>query len=176
MVAALILIVPGTYSPTSPVAADASRGSKFALWLVNAGMDFAWWAAEKVAPSILIRFMGVPPKLLADAPRAERDRVIAIVSSVQPLSMRFPGINVDSAPDLHELPLERIAAPTLIVSARDDLFNTAPAAEFAAGKIRGAKLIVYGAGGHLLVGRGAEARAEVRVFLADAGLTSPPAP
>src|SRR6185295_179083 len=46
-VTALVLISPGTYSPTSPVSVDASRGSKFTLWLVNHGADFFWWAAEK---------------------------------------------------------------------------------------------------------------------------------
>jgi pimeloyl-ACP methyl ester carboxylesterase len=39
-VAALILIVPGTYAPTSPVSVEASRGSKLAFWLVNAGRRF----------------------------------------------------------------------------------------------------------------------------------------
>ena len=176
LVAALILVVPGTYAPASAVAVDASRGSKLAFWLVNAGMDFAWWAAEKLVPSMLIRLMGVPPERLADAPRSERDRVIAIVRSVQPLSLRFPGINIDSTPDVFELALERIGAPTLVVSARDDLFNTAPAAEFAARRVPGAKLIVYHSGGHLLVGHGREIRAEVRDFLAEAGLTSPQTP
>lgn len=173
MVDALVLIVPGIYCPSSPVSVDTRRGSQLAFRLVNTGMDFVWWSAEKVAPSILIRFLGVPPELLADAPPSERNRVMGIVRSVQPLSLRFAGINIDSTPDLNELPLDQIAVPTLIISARDDLFNTAPAAEFAAGKIPGAKLIVYDKGGHLLVGHGAEVQAAVRVFLAKAGLDSP---
>ncbi|MBZ9846889.1 alpha/beta hydrolase [Mesorhizobium sp. CA14] len=169
-VAALILIVPALYSPTSPVSIDVGRGNKFAFWAVNAGGDFAWWAAENIAPSILIRFVGVRPALLAVAPQAERGRVMGFVRSVEPLSLRFYGINIDSAPDLHELPLEEITAPTLIISARDDLFNTLPSAEFAAAKIPGAKLVVYDAGGHLLVGREQEVRMAVRTFLAGAGL------
>jgi pimeloyl-ACP methyl ester carboxylesterase len=64
-VAALILISPGTYSPRSPVGVDTGRGSKFAFWLVNNGTDFVWWAAEKLAPSMLIRFLGVQPELVA---------------------------------------------------------------------------------------------------------------
>lgn len=169
-VAALILIVPALYSPTSPVSIEGSRGSKFAFWVVNVGGDFAWWAAAKLAPSMLIRFLGVRPTLLEAAPQADRVRVRNVVKSVEPLSLRFSGINVDSAPGLTELPLEKIAAPTLLVSARDDLFNTLPAAEFAAGKIPGAKLIVYDSGGHLLVGRSQQVRTDVRKFLVDAGL------
>jgi 2-hydroxy-6-oxonona-2,4-dienedioate hydrolase len=137
-VTALVLIVPGTYAPARPVSVDASRGSKFAFWLVNAGADFAWWAIEKIAPSVLIRFIGVRPELVAASPKAEQDRVMQIVRSIEPLSRRFTGINIDSNPDLHRLPLEDIGAPTLIISARDDLFNTLPAAELTAGHIPGA--------------------------------------
>jgi pimeloyl-ACP methyl ester carboxylesterase len=104
-VTALILIVPGTYSPSSPVSVDASRGSKFTFWLVNNGADFAWWATEKIAPSVLIRFLGVRPDLFAASSKAERDRVTSFVQSIEPLSLRFPGINVDSTSDLRELPL-----------------------------------------------------------------------
>lgn len=169
-VAALILVVPALYSPTSPISIEVGRGNRFAFWAVNAGGDFAWWAAENVAPSILIRFLGVRPALVAAAPQAEQDRVMSFVRSVEPLSLRFPGINIDSAPELHEMPLGEITAPTMIISARDDLFNTLPAAEFSADKIPGAKLVVYDTGGHLLVGRAQQVRTEVRTFLAGAGL------
>jgi pimeloyl-ACP methyl ester carboxylesterase len=171
-VAALILMVPGTYASESPVAIEGSRGSLLAFWLVNAGADFAWWATEKIAPSVLIRFIGVPPELVAAAPNTEQDRVMQIVKSVQPLSRRFPGINIDSNPTLHRLPLEEISVQTLVISARDDLFNTLPAAEFAAGGIPNAKLVVFDTGGHLLVGREREVRAIVSDFLAKASVKS----
>lgn len=164
-VTALILIVPATYAPASPVNIEGSRASRFAFWLVNIGADFIWWLAEKLAPSMLIRFLGVRPELVAAAPEAERDRVMSIVKSIEPLSLRFAGINLDSIPALRHLALERITAPTLVISARDDLFNTLPAAEFAASVIPGATLHVFDTGGHLLVGRGQETREAVRAFL-----------
>lgn len=165
-VAGLILIVPGTYAPTSPVAVEASRASALVLWLVNNGGDFAWWATGKVAPSILIRFLGVRPELFAASSPAEQERVMQIVRSIEPLSRRFPGINIDSHPDLRRPPLQDIDVPTLVISARDDLFNTLPAAEFAAGTIPGAELVVYDTGGHLLVGRQQALREVVNDFLA----------
>jgi pimeloyl-ACP methyl ester carboxylesterase len=168
-VSALILIVPATYAPANPVAVESSRASRFAFWLVNAGADFAWWVTEKLAPSVLIRFLGVPPEVVAKAPKADQDRVRQIVRSVQPLSRRFPGINIDSNPALIRLPLEKIRSPTLVIAARDDLFNTLPAAEFAAANIPNAKLIIYDTGGHLLVGRDAEVRSSIADFLAVAG-------
>jgi len=176
-VAALILIVPGTYEPTSAVSVDSSPTSQLALWLVNAGADCAWWSMEKIAPSVLVRFIGVRPELVAASPRADQERVMQIVRSVEPLSRRFAGINIDSNPNLGRLPLDKINAPTLVISARDDLFNTLPAAEFVASNIRNAKLVIYDTGGHLLVGHEQEVRAVVNDFLAGAGIISsrPPA-
>jgi pimeloyl-ACP methyl ester carboxylesterase len=129
-----------------------------------------WWAAEKIAPSVLIRFIGVPPELVAAAHKSEQERVMNIVRSIGPLSMRVAGINIDSIPDLLPLPLENIRVPTLIVSARDDLFNTLPAAEFAVSKIPNANLIIYDSGGHLMVGHEREVRDAVRGFLVRVGL------
>jgi pimeloyl-ACP methyl ester carboxylesterase len=166
VVACLILVVPGTYWPCRPVAFEGNRGSRFVFWIVNAGGNFFWWAAEKLAPAMLIRFLGVRPELVAAASPAERDRAMSIVRNVEPLSLRFPGINVDSTTELRELPLEKITAPTLIVSAADDGFNTLPAAEFAAKKIRDAKLVVYDTGGHLLVGHQNVIRTTIRNFVA----------
>ena len=165
MVIALILIVPGTYAPARSVAIEGSRGSAFVFWLVNAGADFAWWATERIAPSILIRFIGVRPHLFNSLPQAEQDIVMQIVKRIEPLSRRFPGINIDSDPSLSRPSFEDIIAPTLVISARDDLFNTLPAAEFAASTIPNAKLVIYDTGGHLLAGRQHEVRDVVRDFI-----------
>jgi pimeloyl-ACP methyl ester carboxylesterase len=125
---------------------------------------------------MLIRFVGVRPELVAASPKAEQDRVMNIVWSVEPLSMRFPGIGIDSAANLTPLPLEAITAPVLIISARDDLYNTLPAAEYAASKIPGAELITYETGGHLLVGHEKDVRDAVCSFLARANLLQIPSP
>jgi pimeloyl-ACP methyl ester carboxylesterase len=172
-VAAVILIVPAGYSPDNPVTIEDSRTNEFAFQVVNAGADFAWWAAEKLAPSVLLSFLGVKPELVWAAPRAEQDRVMSIVRSVEPLSQRVAGINIDSNPDFPRPDFEAIRAPTLVITARDDLFNTLPAAEFAAQNIANAKLVVYDSGGHLLVGRGPEVRKVVRDFLTEIGLSPP---
>ncbi|MGJ4945824.1 alpha/beta hydrolase [Bradyrhizobium sp. HKCCYLS1011] len=174
-VAALILIVPGTYAPSSPVAVEGSRASAFVLWLVNTGADFIWWALEKLAPSILVRFVGIPPDLFARASQAEQDRVRQMLRDIEPLSCRFRGINLDSNPGLHPLPLETIEAPTLIISARDDLFNTAPAAEYAAMRIPRPRLVIFESGGHLLMGHRQELRQLIAEFLAKGAALMQPA-
>lgn len=164
-VATLVLISPGTYAPSSPVSVESSRGSQLVFWLVNRGANFIWWATETIAPSLLVRFIGIRPELVAASPKAEQTRVMNIIRNIEPLSLRFSGINIDSSTALHELPLEKLTARTLIIAARDDGFNTLPAAEFAASKIPYAELVIYDAGGHLLIGHGSEIRMMVRSFL-----------
>lgn len=167
-VSALILVVPATYAPDlASLTTQREADYPFVLWLVNAGADFAWWALEHMAPDTLIKFIGVPPELAHDAAPADREAVMTMVRSIEPLSTRFAGINIDSEPDLAERRLDSLTVPTLVITARDDLFNTLPSAEYAAAQIPGARLVVYDRGGHLLVGRGAEVRAEVLDFLAE---------
>jgi hypothetical protein len=82
--------------------------------------------------------------------------VTEIMRSIHPLSRRIEGIRNDSAITMAPLPIERITAPTLVISARDDLYNTLPAAEHLAKHIPGASLIVLDNGGHLMVGPGVD--------------------
>jgi 2-hydroxy-6-oxonona-2,4-dienedioate hydrolase len=166
----LILIVPASFEPTNPVAIEESRGSRLAFWLVNAGADFTWWTLQAISPSVLIRFIGVPPTVVSAAPEAEQVRVHRIVRGIQPLSQRVRGINLDSIPDTNPPQLDRITAPTLIVSAKDDLFNTLPAARFAASRIPNARLKVFETAGHLLVGHQDDVIAEGAAFLRSVGL------
>lgn len=119
---------------------------------------------------MLIRFIGVPPTLGSAAPEAEKARVHRIVRSIQPLSQRVRGINLDSFPDTKPPRLERITAPTLTLFAKDDLFNTLPAARFAAWRIPNAWLMAFETGGHLLVSDQDDIIAEVAAFLRAAGL------
>jgi pimeloyl-ACP methyl ester carboxylesterase len=171
-VLALILVAPAAYAPGHLPSLDDTFGSRMVLKVVMAGADFAWWSADWVARPMLVRFLGVPPELAAAAPAAERERLDRWVDSVLPLSARLPGIQIDSTVVLERLPLESLAVPTLIVAAKDDLFKTLPAAEFMAGQIPGARLVVFDTGGHLLIGRPQETQAAVREFLAGAGLAA----
>lgn len=164
-VRALVLISPGTYSPDSPVRVDPSATSMAVLRVVNAGGDFAWWVLANIAPSMLIRFLGVRPSIVRQARAAEREPVANVMKGIEPLSMRFAGIMIDSTPKLGPLPLDKVTAPTLLIAARDDLFNTLPAAEFAAARIPNAKLCTYETGGHLLVGRSEQTRVLIAEFL-----------
>jgi 2-hydroxy-6-oxonona-2,4-dienedioate hydrolase len=68
-----------------------------------------------------------------------------------------------------QYPLERIGAPTLLISATDDLYRTLPNARLAARLIPRAKLIEFSTGGHLLLGHADEVWREVAGFLEHSG-------
>lgn len=171
-VSALVLVVPATYFPDEAVPEGGrDPGDAVLLDLVSAGADFVWWSAMRVAPSLLVRFIGVPPALLDTLPDSEREEVMRMVRAVLPLSERFRGIAIDSVPDPDAFSPGDVGVPTLIVSARDDLFGTAASAGYAASRIAHAELIVYETGGHLLLGHGEETREAVRRFLRGAGLS-----
>ena len=123
----------------------------------------------RLARRKVVQFLGVPPEVEARASLAERQRVNDIMKSILPLSMRIEGIRNEAAVALGPLPLERITAPTLVVSAKDDLYNTLPAAEHMAEHIPGAKLVVLDRGGHLMVGRGREVDGTIADFLESIG-------
>ena len=164
-VRALILPVPRGHVPNAPaLPLPLSRPLLLTLLLSS---DLAYWSALRLAGDGLARCLGVPPALVARTNDAEGERVRAMMRRVLPVTPRLPGLKNDARTRLAALPLEKIKAPTLIIAARDDLFDTLPAAELMADAIPGARLIVLASGGHLLVGRRIEVAALVDAFLAE---------
>lgn len=164
-VAALILIVPRAYAPGREVAAEDSPQNRAVMSMIMRGADFAFWLALKLARRRVLRFLGVPPEVGAAADPLERARLTRIMESILPLSRRVQGIEHDGAAHIGSWPLDKIAAPTFVMSAQDDLFGTLPAARFTAEHIAGAELMVVETGGHLLAGCSAQVRARIADFL-----------
>ena len=165
-VSALILLVPRTYDPTGSIGVDESPESRAVLTLVESSADFLFWLGMRIARRALVRFLGVRPCVEANASEKDRERVTQVMRSILPLSSRVRGIAVDSQVKLSPWPLERIAVPTLVVSAKDDLFKTLPGARYTAAHIRDAKLEVLESGGHLMVGQTERLRSRIEEFLA----------
>ena len=164
-VSALILFVPRAYDPEMIVGVQPSVPNQIVLRLMERASDFGYWLAMRLARSTLVRFLGVPPRLEEKAAQPDRQRVSDIMRSILPLSKRAAGIRADSATVLSEWPLERIKVPTLIVTAKDDLFQTLPGSSFTAERIEGAQLKVLETGGHLMLGGGDDVREAVADFL-----------
>ena len=100
-------------------------------------------------------------------PEPEQRRIYQILDAVLPVSLRAKGLLNEGAVvgALRPLPLERIAAPTLIASVENDGYQTFAGARYTADRIPGARFIGYPRGGHLLVGHDGEFLAEVVKFL-----------
>jgi pimeloyl-ACP methyl ester carboxylesterase len=164
-VRALILVVPRAWAPGVEVSAEPSNGNKPIFAMVTKGQDFAWWTATKLASRRLLRFLGVPGTIYDRADPFERDRLNWIARNVLPLSRRMRGILADGETKIESWPLEKVAVPTLVISAEDDLFNTLPAARWTAEHVPGAELMVLKSGGHLLCGQTEAVRVRIAEFL-----------
>jgi pimeloyl-ACP methyl ester carboxylesterase len=165
-VAALVLLSPLGYAPDSLAPLPSGKA---VTWLTHRGVDFIYWTMLHLNPSTLTRLLGVSPRLLEKAGPDDQRWVSQLLHSVIPLSMRVAGVTNDMSMRLSlrsdRWPLERVAAPTLIVASSDDPFHTQPAAEYAAEHIPAAMLVVYPTGGHLFIGHLADVRRTVAFFL-----------
>lgn len=167
--AALVLLVPAAYVPR-PGGAPSMKTPPGTQFLFDTALrsDFLFWAAPKVARDTVIRaLLATPPDVVAAASPAEQARVAQMIDHVLPVSTRRPGLVNDAAVTsaLPRYELERIAAPTLVVSAKDDLFGTFDGARYSAAHVPGARFIGYPDGGHLWVGHHEELMSELSAFL-----------
>jgi pimeloyl-ACP methyl ester carboxylesterase len=160
-VSSLILVVPLAYTPANAArfAQPPSRADRLLDWMV--GSDFVFWAAIHLArDQVIARVLGTPPEVVASASPADQARVQAMLDDILPVSARADGLRNESWQATHTQPyaLERIVAPTLLISARDDNYGTFANIEYTGPRIAGAKLLRFERGGHMLVGHDAEVR------------------
>jgi len=171
-VAALILMVPAAYAPPPSVheGETQKRMPALATMFMDVALrsDFLFWLAVRLAPRAMTRvILGTPPALLANADAIERARVATVLDHVLPVSSRRLGLLNDAAvvTTLPRYELERIATPTLIISARDDLYHTFAGSRYSADHMPHARFIGYPRGGHLLVGHEEAVTAAIVSFL-----------
>ena len=171
-VSALVLMVPAAFVPRQGGAAPV-RTPPGTLQLFDTALrsDFLFWAIRRAAPNLMIRgLLGTPPELVARATSAEQERLAAMLDQILPVTDRRVGLLNDAVvtTQIERYPLERITAPTLTISAADDLYGTYDAARYSAEQIPGARFIGYPDGGHMLVGRNADVTSSIAEFLAAA--------
>jgi pimeloyl-ACP methyl ester carboxylesterase len=167
--AALVLIVPAAYAPRPNEAPSVVTppGVPF-LFQSALRSDFLFWAMGRVAGNIFIRgILGTPPEVVERADADEQARVRRIREHILPIGPRQQGL-INDAVVCSALPryeLEQISAPTLAISAADDLYGTFDGARYTAEHVRHGRFVGYPSGGHMLVGHDAEAKSEVAAFL-----------
>jgi pimeloyl-ACP methyl ester carboxylesterase len=167
-VEALVLVVPLAYTPEAAArfAKPPSRADTMLQWLV--GSDFVFWTASHLArDQVIARVLGTPPEVVATASADDQAGIQQMLDDILPVSARAAGLRNEAwqATHLHPYALDRIVAPTLLVSARDDNYGTFANAAYTAPRIAGAKFIAFERGGHMLVGHGEETREAVLAHL-----------
>jgi pimeloyl-ACP methyl ester carboxylesterase len=168
-VTALVLLVPAAFVPRPDGAAPLRTPSGTQrLFDTALRSDFLFWVIRRTAPNLMIHaLLATPPELVARAEGSERARVEGILDMILPVSDRRLGLLNDAAvtTQLERYPLERIAAPTLTISAADDLYGTYDSARYTAEQIRGARFVGFAEGGHVFVGHDAEVTNAIADFL-----------
>jgi 2-hydroxy-6-oxonona-2,4-dienedioate hydrolase len=166
---ALVLVVPAVFVPRAG-GAPSLQASAATQFLFNTALksDFLFWAAIKLARSILMQaILATPPEVVENASADETARVDEILRHILPVSPRRLGLLNDAAvvSSLERYELERIAVPTLVISVADDLFGTFDPARYTAEHIPHARFIGYPSGGHVWVGHQKEVISEIAAFL-----------
>jgi pimeloyl-ACP methyl ester carboxylesterase len=114
--------------------------------------DLVYWATHRMFGRRLIALLGSGSEVTEGLAPPQRDLIDRVIGHMDPVSPRAAGVAFDNAA---ALPNERIAAvraPTLVLHAEDDALQLHRNAEFAATTIRGARLVSFPRGGHLLLG------------------------
>ncbi|MBN1239199.1 MAG: alpha/beta hydrolase [Gammaproteobacteria bacterium] len=176
-VAALVLVVPALYVPRAEDAPSIETPSGTAFLFDTAlRSDFVLWAALRLARSTMIRaILATPPEVVERAGADERVRVDRMLAHILPVTPRRLGLLNDAevTSSIERYALERVEAPSLLLSAADDLFGTFEAARYTAEQIPGALFVGYPSGGHVLVGRQQELMAEVERFVREQWAIAP---
>lgn len=135
-------------------------------WARMVNRQVPLWLIKTFLPSTLAFLSGVPRRLPMTSDDA---RLVAeFTDSLFPITPRVRGVDFDafvSNADVNNYNLEAIRVPTLIVHTKDDPLVSCEAAERAAGRIPGARLVRLETGGHLLLGQTDVIQRELASFL-----------
>jgi pimeloyl-ACP methyl ester carboxylesterase len=165
--AALALLVPAAFMPGQRGTGSAPALTEFFRNTLLKS-DFAFWLAIKVARGTMIEnILATPIEVAEGASATEQRRLDDVLMDILPVSKRRDGLLNDAQVVTHLEPADvaRIKAPTLLVSAEDDLYGTFRSARYLAEQIPGARLVIYPDGGHLWIGHEEELEKELKEFL-----------
>lgn len=170
--AAVALLSSAPFTPYAP----RPQQRPIPDWVYQAlfANDVIYWALAKASPRTLREAFDVRPDLSANLPQQEREFVARLVDAFLPASLRVAGVRNEGAAIDPEATyaLESIAAPTLVIHARDDHINDFEIGVAISQRVPGAEFVPIDAGGHLLLGHHEDVQTRVSSFIAqnfDAG-------
>lgn len=148
-VSSLTLISAGVAS--SGEAAQAAANEKGnALTFVFQG-DVRYWALTTAFRGWFLELMGVTKEVIGSLTPEQRELAGKLVEGMNPVSPRAAGVRFDNRAAMPNERIAAIAAPTLIVHAKDDTLQLFRHAEYAARHIGKARLVAFEKGGHLVL-------------------------
>ena len=165
---AMVLLVPMAWAPQ---AAERLAPPPWpARWMFETAIqsDFLYWAAARAWPTLVLEsILATPRDVLERADADEKARVAWMMFQPLPLSARRAGLLNEArvVMALEHYELERITAPALLISARDDFYGTYASSLYTARQIPAARFLGLPDGGHLWVGRHREVMSEIVSFL-----------
>ncbi|HEV8339966.1 MAG TPA: alpha/beta hydrolase [bacterium] len=171
-VSAVVLLVPGLYSPKTEEPAAAPVPAVIMNLVLR--FDFPMWAATKVVPERLQTILfATPRELVRSLSAREKAKMDEGMRMLLPITLRRAGLMNDARTQstLRPYPLDKVKVRTLLVSAADDLFKTLRNARYTAQRIPGAQLIEYPTGGHFLLGHDDDLWPRMARFLGWSGET-----
>lgn len=165
----LVLVVPAAFAPR-PGGAPPLETPQHGQLMMDTALrsDFVFWVAIRALPGVMTHsILATPLEVVEQASPQEQARVARTLEHILPVAPRRLGLLNDGqvVPSLTRYELEKIAAPTLVISAKDDLFGTWEPAQYTAANIPGARFVGYDRGGHLLVGHDDENMGQIAAFL-----------
>lgn len=150
----------------SPPATDPVQETAFELIFRS---DYVFWAITTVTEPMLASLLGVSSDVQESAGDEGRQFIAEFLRSMNPISLRSPGITNDRATMAvlppEDYPLEEITVPTLVVHAEDDGLQSFAHGANTASRIPGAELLSHEHGGHMLVLQRDEVRQRIDAFL-----------
>lgn len=163
----LVLMSSAPFTPHRPP--EASRPIPDWAYQSLLGNDALYWLMTKTMRPMLEEAFDARRDLRSRSLPAEEAMIDRLIDGFSPASQRVAGIGNEAAAidpaAIYEI--ERIAAPTLVIHARDDRLNQFAMGEDLAQRIPGARFIAYDTGGHLMLGRHQSTVSAVSDFLRD---------
>lgn len=127
--------------------------------------NFPYWAAVKAFPNMIIGFL-LPDEIRSTLTDQEKKMIVNVFMASLPITERTAGVIFDngvSTPSVNDIPLERIAVPTLILQAEDDPREKETGHEMA-DRIPENDFVGL-TGGHFLLRQDERVRTEIAAFI-----------
>lgn len=168
---ALVLLVPVAFAEGRS-ASDTVPPSPYMEAVLERVLssDLVIWSVTRLAPGVLVETVLATPKpVFVRASPSEQARALRMIHGIFPVSRKARGLANDSAtsPAIPRYPLESISAPALVISARDDLYDTFAGAQYTAAHLQDARMIGFADGGHGWLGHHEEVLAAIIGFLGE---------